>query len=202
MMRIGLTLLLLVTNAAFGQVRVYEVDAQRSRVTIAVDRTGLFGIAGHRHQVVAPAMSGEVIVDPGDPLRASFTVTFEAAALQVTGQGEPPRDVPKVQANMIGPKVLDVGRFPVITFRAVSVTGRASDAGAWDLEVNGDLDLHGVTQRVSLPLRVQMSGDSLSATGATVVRQSDYGIKPLSVAAVVKVKNEVTITYRIVARTR
>jgi polyisoprenoid-binding protein YceI len=202
MLRIGLVLLLLVANPALGQRRVYQVDAQRSLVTIAVDRSGVFGFAGHRHEISAPALSGEVTVDPGDLLRASCTLVIEAAQLKVTGRGEPPQDVPKVQANMIGPKVLDVARFPVITFRAVSVTGLVSGAGPWDLVVSGDLDLHGVTRRLSLPLRVEMDRDSLAATGTTVLRQSDYGIKPLSVAGVVKVRNEVTVACRIVARAR
>jgi hypothetical protein len=83
---------------------------------------------------VAPSVSGEVIADPGDPIGSVVTLSFETAALRVTGLGEPPQDVPKVQANMIGPKVLDVARFPAITFRSVAVTGRAAAAGAWDIE--------------------------------------------------------------------
>ncbi len=78
----------------------------------------------------------------------------------------------------------------------------AQRAGVWNLEASGDLDLHGVTRRIRLPLQMQMSGDSLTATGATVLRQSDFGIKPLSVADVVKVKDEVAVAFRIVARVR
>ena len=182
--------------------RSYEVDAQRSQVTISVGKSGLFGFAGHAHEVVAPSVSGEVIADPGDPIGSTVTLFFETAALRVTGLGEPPQDVPKVQANMIGPKVLDVARFPAITFHSVAVTGRAAAAGAWDLDVSGDLGLHGVTQRLRLPLRVQMDGDSLAASGTAVLRQTEFGIKPMSVAGVVKVKDAVTVTFRIVARTR
>jgi polyisoprenoid-binding protein YceI len=200
--RIALALLVFTTSAALGQVRSYEVDARRSQVTITVGKSGLFGFAGHAHEVVAPSVSGEVIADPGDPIGSTVTLSFETAALRVTGRGEPPQDVPKVQANMIGPKVLDVVRFPGITFRSIAVTGRAAAAGAWDLEVSGDLGLHGVTRRLSLPLRVQMEGDSLTASGTAVLRQTDFGIKPLTVGGVVKVKDEVTVIYRIAARAR
>ena len=38
------------------------------------------------------------------------------------------------------------------------------------------------------------------ARGRTSLKQSDFGIKPISVAGVVKVKNELAIDYEIVAR--
>jgi len=47
-------------------------------------------------------------------------------------------------------------------------------------------------------VRVQMDGDSLSASGVTVLRQSDFGIKPLSVTAWSRYER-VVVTYRIVA---
>jgi hypothetical protein len=52
---------------------------------------------------------------------------------------------------------------------------------------------------VALPLRVELSGDTLTANGRLVLRQSEYGISPVTVAGVVKVKDELTIDYAIVA---
>jgi len=65
--------------------------------------------------------------------------------------------------------------------------------------VEGDLNLHGITRGLSLSRRVQMDGDSLSASGVDSPAAERLGIKPLSVTAVVKVTNGVVVTYRIVA---
>jgi polyisoprenoid-binding protein YceI len=179
----------------------YTVVAGESAVRIHVGRSGVFKFAGHSHEVVAPSVRGTVIADPADLARSSVTLSFDAAELKVTGEGEPAQDVPKVQETMTGPKVLDVARFPAITFRSRSVAGKQTSAGVYDLQVVGDLDLHGVTRSLTLPMRVEVHGPTLTATGKTVLRHSDFGMKPVSAGGgTVKVKNEIGADYRIVAR--
>ena len=56
-----------------------------------------------------------------------------------------------------------------------------------------------MTRPVTLPLAVEVGADGLEATGRMTIRQTDYGIDPVSVAGVVKVKNELAIEYTIVA---
>ena len=199
-MFVPLALVALAATAGPGSGQRYVVAPDQSTVTIRVGRAGLFKFAGHEHVVVAPAFRGEVVADAGDLSRSSVWVTFESAALRVTGEGEPAKDVPKVQAAMVGPKVLDAERFPEITFRSRAVSGRPAGPGAWELTVTGDLTLHGVTRAVTLPLKVQVSGETLAAAGTTVIRHTDYGLKPVSVAGVVNVRNEIGVEFRITAR--
>jgi polyisoprenoid-binding protein YceI len=80
-------------------------------------QTGIASFAGHEHEVAARSFEGRVIADREDLSRSSVEVTFDASALKVIVQGEPVEDVPKVQAEMQGPKVLDAARFPTIRFR-------------------------------------------------------------------------------------
>jgi polyisoprenoid-binding protein YceI len=179
----------------------YTVVPDESAVRIHVGKSGLFGFAGHEHEVVAPAAGGTVVADPADLARSSVTVSFDAAALEVTGEGEPAKDVPKVQAKMVGPEVLDAARFQSITFRSRSVAGREVGAGVYELQVTGELDLHGVSRSMTLPLRVELAAGTLTATGKTTLRQTDFGMKPVSAGAgTVKVKNEIGVDFRIVAR--
>lgn len=192
--------LAIVAAVGAGTVQSYVVAPEESTVTIRVGKAGLFKFAGHEHEVVAPALRGEVVADTSDLSRSSVWVTFEAAALRVTGRGEPPEDVPKVQAAMLGPKVLDVGRFPEITFRSRAVSGHAAGAHAYELQVTGDLSVHGVTRTVTLPLKVQLSHKSVAASGRAVIRHTDHGLKPVSVAGVVNVRNEIGVEFRITAR--
>ena len=201
-MMIALSILALaVAGAAAPAAEVkYDVDAARSSVTIHVGRSGVFGFAGHTHTVTAPALQGHVIAGEGDLSRSSVRLSFETARLAVLERGEPAGDAPKVQEAMLGPKVLDAGRFPAITFESTAVAGTGSSPGAYRLTVRGSLTLHGVTRPVALPLEVTVGPDGLTATGRMTIRQTDYGIDPVSVAGVVKVKNELAIEYTIVAR--
>lgn len=180
---------------------VYDVDPAQSSLTVHVGKAGLFRFAGHEHEVTAPVGSGRIEADASDLARSSVTLSFRAADLRVTGRDEPPEDRPKVQEAMVGPKVLDAARFPAIRFTSKTVAGRALPDGVHDLRIEGDLELHGVTRRVTVPVRVRRSADgTLSAEGTTVVRQTDFGIEPVSVAGVVKVKNELGLTFRLLAR--
>ena len=180
--------------------RTYVVVPAERSVVIDVGKSGLFSFAGHVHEVVAPGLSGEVVADAEDLSRSRVTLLFDARALKVTGRGEPPDDVPKVQEAMLGPKVLDTARFPEIRFASKAVSGRTLGPAAYAVDVAGDLTLHGVTRPVTLPLKIEITGDTLVATGTTTLRQKDYGIDPVSVAGVVKVKNELTLTFRIEGR--
>ena len=199
--RAFLPLLFASAAAAGAAEQGYTVVAGQSAVRIHVGKSGVFGFAGHEHEVVAPSVRGTVLADPDDLARSSVTLSFDAAELKVTGEGEPAKDVPKVQEAMTGPTVLDAARFPSITFQSRSVAGKAVSAGVYDLQVTGDLTLHGMTRSLTLPLRVEVAADKLTATGKTVLRHSDFGMKPVSAGGgTAKVKNEIGVDYRIVAR--
>ena len=150
--------------------------------------------------MLARAFSGSLIADPEDLPSSSVSLAFEAAALQVSGKGEPVEDVPKVQEKMTGPELLDVSRFPAITFVSRRVSGQPTADGRWKLELAGELSLHGVTRTLSLPVTVELAGELLTARAVAELKQTEFGIKPVSVAGVVKVRDEVVVTCTIVAR--
>ena len=82
------------------------------------------------------------------------------------------------------------------------MAGRAALAGAYDLDLAGEMTVHGVARALSLPVHVEVTGDTLTASGKAVLRHDQFGLQPISVAGVVKVRNEIGVTYRIVARAR
>jgi polyisoprenoid-binding protein YceI len=191
--------LVLASGQANAADATYALDEGKSSVVVHVGKAGLFSFAGHEHVVSAPRLHGEVLAAADDLSRSRVTLSFETAALRVEEKGEPAGDAPKVQEAMVGPRVLDVSRFPAVTFRSRTVMGKSTAQGVYDLEISGDLSLHGVTRTVTLPLRVELSGETLKASGRLVLRQSEYGIRPVTVAGVVKVKDELMIDYAIVA---
>jgi len=183
--------------------RTYVIDSSASAVQVHVGKSGVFGFAGHTHEVAAERFAGRVDADPDDLARSSVELSFDASGLKVSAPGEPEGDAPKVQEVMAGPKVLDVSRFPAIRFRSRQVSGRRAADGAYELEVAGEVSLHGVSRAVTLPVRVELSGATLTASGRTALAQRAFGIEPVSAGGgTVKVKNEVGIEFRIVARVK
>jgi hypothetical protein len=58
-----------------------------------------------------------------------------------------------------------------------------------------------VTRNQSIPVRIAVFDEMLRASGEFTLNQSDYGIKPISVAGgVLKVKDEVKFSFEMVAR--
>ncbi len=193
------SLVLATVLPARAATRAYVVDAAQSQVRVHVGKAGAFSFAGHKHEVAAPALEGRVEADAENLAASAVALTFQAGALTVLAEGEPEGDAPKVQEAMRGPKVLDAARFPAVSFKSRSVAGRASGPGRYDLQLAGDLTIHGVTRALTLPVHVEVAGDTLTATGEAVLRHDEYGLQPVSVAGVVKVKNEIGVSYRIVA---
>jgi len=177
--------------ATGAQVRAesHEIDRERSTVTIRVSKAGMFRAFGDDHEVRAPLTSGSVEDGP----QASVRLAFNAAQLRVVDPGASPDDRQQVQSRMLGPDVLDVARFPEIRFESTDVRRTDSD----HLSLNGALTLHGQTH----PVVVSVARDRDRYRGTATVKQTAFGIKPVTVAGgTVKVKDEVTIEFDIVTR--
>jgi polyisoprenoid-binding protein YceI len=207
MTRPGLTLTVLIAGVAVTAIvrgaaaRPYTIDAGRSRATIEVGKSGVFSFAaGHTHEVIAPTMTGTIAVDPDDPTRSSVRVKIDASAMKVTGKNESAADVPKVQETMAGPQVLDVQRYPAITFASTSVALKSHDGAALNVMVTGQLTIRDAAHEITVPVSVRMEGGTLTATGRFPVKQTEYGMKPVSVGGVVSVKDTVNIAFTIVGR--
>lgn len=179
----------------------YTIDASRSSATIEVGKSGALSFAaGHTHEVLARAMTGTIAVDVDDPAHSSVRVTIDASALKVTGKGESASDVPKVQQTMSGTQVLDVQQYPTIAFASTSVALKSHTGAMLDVMVTGQLTIRGVARAITVPVNVRMEGSTLTATGRFPVRQTDYGMKPVSVGGVVSVKDTVNISFSVVGR--
>lgn len=179
---------------------LFTIDAKVSSVVVHVGRAGLFAFAGHDHEVTAPAVSGAVVLDRADPTGSRVTVTFDATAMKVTGQREPAADVPEVQRVMLSEAVLDVRRYPTITFLSHRISPLESSSDRLVLQVQGDLTLHGTTRPVSVVVEARLAADRLTATGRSTVRQSDFGIRPVTAGGgSVRVKDQVEVVFTLVA---
>ena len=179
----------------------YTVDPAKSRVTIAVGKAGAFSfVAGHTHEVTGPIENGLVDFDRDDPSNSRVRLVIGSSSLKVTGKGESREDVPKVQQAMESDKVLDVAHHPQMLFQSTAVTINARRGEVLDLTIAGQLTIRSVTQPVTIAVRAELTGGTIVATGRFSITQTAYGIVPISVAGVVKVKDALDISFSMVAR--
>ena len=165
------------------------LDTQRSTITIHFGKSGLLSPAAHDHTISAAISSG--IVRESTAPRIEFTI----GTAKMTVKPDPrigPKDQATIQMHM-EEMALETKKYPEIAFRSSHIE-RIAD-GQW--KVDGDLSLHGVTKPVSL--NVKQNGNSW--TTHTVLKQTDFGIKPISIGGgMIKVKNEVEIYFQVFAR--
>lgn len=168
------------------------IDTQRSSITIHVGKAGVFSAAAHEHWVNAAIVSGTIDTSGAMP---SVRFTVDARKLSVKPEtGVSDKDQADVQANM-QTKVLQSPAYPEIVFQSTQV--RRDRDNAW--KVSGDLTLRGVTK--SLTLDVARENDAY--VGTARIKQTDFGIQPIKIGGgVVKVKDELEITFRVYALAR
>ncbi len=183
----------------------YDVDYERSSIVAKLKKGGLLRFLGHEHGVVPGEWSAEVVFDPDDSRRSRIVVQIEAASLiidtpaarelaGVDPDGPNDEDVAEIRAKMLSDEQLDVVAFPTIRFEATRL-GLVDDG----LELYGELTIHGVTREVDVETQLRLEGDAWVVRGAFAIEQKDFGIEPVSIGGVVKVANEIEITFEIYA---
>jgi polyisoprenoid-binding protein YceI len=178
----------------------YSIDHAKSKLEINVYKAGLFKAFGHDHLVSASEISGRVDFDARKIENSSVSMKVVANSLSVIDPGESEKNRSEIQATMKSSQVLDVAKFPEITFSSTSVSVAKTTPEGWELTVAGKLNLHGAEKAVSLPLQFHVEGDQLVATGEVFLLQTEYGITPVTVGGgSVKVKDKLRIGFTIVA---
>lgn len=165
-----------------------------SRIEIRTGSSGLLSFAGHAHRIRAPAVAGRIVYRPRDPAASRVVLVVRADSLEVL---TPPdtAEIRKVTAVM-ETDVLDVARYPEIRFQSTQVIPRPQG-----FEITGDLTIRGTTRAVVVDARARVTADTLTATGAVTVKQTDFGIRPVRAgpAGVVRVADRIHLDFRVVA---
>ncbi len=176
---------------------VLAIDEANSQILIQVGKAGLFGFAGHAHEVKATGVRGRVTFDAADLQRASVYLEVPTGALRVSETHESPADLGEVQRVMLGEQVLDVKRFPTIVVRSRRIGVTARTAVTAELLIEADVTLHGTTRR--MPIRASASLDvdgRLTARGSFTLKQTEFGMVPVTaVGGTIRVKDELDIQF-------
>jgi polyisoprenoid-binding protein YceI len=108
-------------------------------------------------------------IDRGAPAKSSVEFTIQAKSIDT---GNTNRD-----EHLRGADFFDVAKYPTITFKSTSIAPKSPN----EFAVTGDLTMHGVTKRITLP--VQFLGFGKTARGEkagfeieTTVNRKDFGV--------------------------
>ena len=102
---------------------------------------------------------------------------------------------------MLGPRVLDVERFPRIACESRRISVTAASGERLSLRIAGDLTLHGVTHPAAAVVEAQVGAEEIAARGRLTVKQTDFGIRPVTAGAgTVRVKDALDIEFSLIAR--
>jgi len=193
---IGLILSVLITPTATV---TYTLDASQSKFMAHASRSGLFWFKGHGHHLAASEFTGEVQLTPDTITPASLRLVVKAASLHETGADftEPQKQIINKELKEI---VFHPDQYPDIVFQSTNVTAtKQSAAGNYEVKIDGDLTLHGVTKRISIPATVTLDGDKLRAVGKFSIDRNDYNVKATSAFhGLVRVDNDVHFEFDIV----
>jgi polyisoprenoid-binding protein YceI len=162
------------------------IDGAHSSLKVRVSKSGFFSAFAHNHEIEAPIESGEVTQSESP----SVQLRVDARKMRVLDPEASADTRAQIQKTMLGPEVLDTKRFPEIHFQSTGVEAKRTDHWV----VQGTLDLHGQSH----PVTVDVALKDGVYRGTATLKQSGFGMKPVSVAGgTVKVKDEIRVEFEI-----
>jgi hypothetical protein len=176
-----------IATVAHVRAETRPINTGESTLTVFVYKSGLFSAFADNHIIKAPIAGGSM----SDESPLGIEVSVRAADLRVLDPTLAPARRDEVQARMLSADVLDVARFPDITFTSTAIV--PSGSNRWN--VSGRLTIHGQTRTIDFPV-TRVNG---RYRGEVAIRQHDFGIEPIRIAGgTVKVKDELKIQFEIV----
>jgi hypothetical protein len=178
-----------------------------SRLEVRVYRDGAMQKLGHNHLVTSDRLEGEIALR--DPVTAtSFTLrvpleslVVDDAAARTSAGGDfaapvPAQDAEGTRRNMLGEKLLDAARNPVMTLASESIGG---EPGSYEARVR--VSLAGAGHVVTAPFTVTIDGDSLKARATLRLKHADVGLQPFTAAlGALKVRDDFEVDLTLEAR--
>jgi hypothetical protein len=181
--------------AAAGQA-VYRIDPRSSLLVIEVRRGGSLARVGHDHVVASRDVRGYVlpIAARADLYVPLSTLSVDEPALRAAAHFDTTPsagDIAGTRRNMLV-RVLDAEHYP---FARVKVLGADAD------HVEAEIELHGVTRIVRVPVQLATGRDRIGVSGALMLRQTDFGIVPLSIfGGAVQVQDALALHFTLQAQ--
>ncbi len=187
--------------------RRYRIAPAESRLRILVYRGGTMARLGHNHVISSADLQGQIwrgatAENSGFELEVPVnTLIVDDNAARAEEGEDFPLNVSEdakagTKANMLRPTLLDGEHFPKISIRATRITGSTANP-----DVVASMRIKDQTREIRLPITLSETDSALAIQGSFEIRQSDFGITPLSIAmGALTVQDTVKIKFRLMAR--
>lgn len=167
----------------------YEFGPSNGHLYLNIYRQGLAKKLGHDLTLEVSQWEAQVVVDD-DPSKSSMTASADTQSISVLeGHGGAKkltdRDRREIVSN-IDNKILSTDQYRDVSFKSTSV-----DGGGDHFDVAGELTIMGSTSPATMTIDV--AGNN--AKGKMPINQTDFGIKLFSFMGVLKVKDNVDISF-------
>lgn len=177
----------------------FVIDRAVSRFRVQAFATGLLSAFGHNPTIEIRNYDAEISCFLDTFEKASLRVTVDTTRMEVLDEMKA-SDRQKLEEEMYE-KVLDSQHFPTAIYESSNALVHKLTNENLRVEVNGQLSFHGAARSQALQANVNVLGSMLRIAGDFLIRQSDYGIKPVSFAAgALRLKDELKFTFDLVAR--
>jgi polyisoprenoid-binding protein YceI len=171
--RLSIVTLLLISPAALAA-DFYQLDPDHTSVIFGCAHAGLSFTYGFFRTV-----SGQYVIDEANPANCKFQLVIKTDSLD-TNNAE--RDT-----HLRSPDFFDAKQYPEITFESKQCDRVQTQDGSVVYKLLGDLNMHGVTKRIQLNLR--MLAKKPGATGTDMrtgflcsveLNRTDFGMSNLT----------------------
>ena len=177
----------------------FVIDGRSSRFTVRAFATGILSAMGHNPTIGIRDFSGEMSFDPEQLKADTFRIAVKSSSLGVQDDISD-KDRREIE-RLMNQEVLETAKFPEILYEASGISVPKMGDALYSASLRGNLTLHGVIRGETITTRVALLGSMLRASGDFSLNQSDYAIKPVSVAGgALKVKDQLKFDFEIVAR--
>lgn len=171
----------LLAGAAYAEPVAFDFDKSHSNLSFSYNHLGYSTTDGRFGD-----WNGTLLIDKEKPENSSVEFTVQIGSLDTFWAD---RDT-----HLKSPDFFDAAQFPEANFKSTKVT----QTGEKQLEVTGDLTLHGVTKPVTLTVDVTAMGEhpmakkeAIGFAVSTVIKRSEFGMDKF----VPYVSDDVTITF-------
>jgi polyisoprenoid-binding protein YceI len=178
-------------NAPQPTTTTWNIDPVHTTAEFKVRHMMITNVKGHFKPV-----NGVITIEEDDISRSHVEASIDAASVDTR---EPDRDT-----HLRSAEFLDVEKFPTLTFTSTRVTR----TGQGDLEVEGDLTIHGVTRKATFsvegptaPGKDPWGNLRIGLSASTKINRKDFGLTwnaALETGGIL-VGDEVTITLDVEA---
>jgi polyisoprenoid-binding protein YceI len=177
----------------------FLIDPSVSRFTVQAFATGLLSAFGHNPTIGIRDYDGEIQCVPATYEKALLRVTVRTGAMDVLDEMK--NDDRRKLEELMYQEVLDISRFPTAVYESREIKVQKLSNELLLARVNGELSFHGVTHNHSFEARVMDMGTMLRISGEFSLRQSEYGIKPVSFAGgALRLKDEIKFKFELAGR--